>query len=101
MGRTHQRLLVLLEAEGFTGIRVEPMKGHWRSSPYADVHRWEGAAVRDGLRVGVYSWETMTDCVRNGIVVSARDKGCSGNGYEVSAKVRQRRVPSPGSRGAT
>lgn len=87
-GRVHRKLVVLLEAEGFNGIEILAAKGHWRSSPYADVHRWEGFACRAGdwVRTNIYSWDTMTECVKRGIQVSGRDKGCSGNGYEISAK---------------
>ena len=88
VGRVQRKLVALLQAEGFSSIEISVPQGHWRSSPYADVHRWEGSAVRagDGVRTNVYSWETMTVCVKNGIQVSARNKGCSGNGYEVSAR---------------
>lgn len=42
-----------------------PAKGHWRSSPYADVYRWEGYIHIDD-RPGaqhLVCWDTMTDCV--------------------------------------
>jgi len=86
IGRVHQRLLTLLEAEGFSAIEIQPARGHWRSSPYADVVRWEGYArlLRDCPRaLPIYSWETMTECVRRGIQVSERDKGTAGMGYEI------------------
>jgi len=92
VGRVQRRLIALLEAEGFSDVQVSAAQGHYRTSPYADVHRWEGFAVRagDGVHTSVYSWETMSDCVRDGIQVSARDKGSSGNGYEVSARSSDR-----------
>jgi len=87
--RTSARLALLLEAEGFLGVELYPAKGHYRTSKYADVHRWEGYATRDTLSVSLYSWDTMTVCVKRGVVVSKRDRGSSGFGYEVSAKYRQ------------
>lgn len=88
MGRVHKRLLGLLSEAGFCAIEITAARGHWRSSPYADVHRWEGSAVRSGehVRRSIYSWDTMTDCVKNGIEVSVVNGGCSGNGYEISSR---------------
>lgn len=85
MGRVREKLLSLLEAEGFSAIEIAPAMGHYRSSPYADVHRWDGSAIKAGDHVlsTVYSWDTMTACVKYGIEVSERDKGSSGIGYEI------------------
>lgn len=80
------RLALLLEAEGFLGAVLHPATGHYRTSKYADVHRWEGFATRGTISVSLYSWDTMTTCAKRGIVVSERDQGSSGFGYEVSAK---------------
>lgn len=87
-GRVHRKLVALLEAEGFHGIEIRAQVGHWRSSPYADVHRWEGFATRagDSVCTSVYSWDTMTNCVRYGIDVSKRNAGSSGDGYEVYSR---------------
>lgn len=85
MGRVREKLHSLLEAEGFSAIEIAPAMGHYRSSPYSDVHRWDGSAIKAGdhVRTSVYSWDTMTDCAKYGIEVSGRDKGSSGNGYEI------------------
>ena len=47
-----------------------------------DVCRWEGRVPGDeavphekGRDVGVFSWDTMTDCVRNGVSVERDDWG--------------------------
>ena len=88
LGRTRRKLVALLEAEGFSDIQVAAVQGHYRTSPYADTLRWEGFARRaaDGIRMHIYSWETMTKCVRQGIKVSERDKGTAGSGYEIWPK---------------
>ncbi len=88
MGRIHRKLIKLLQAEGFSSIEIYPQYGHWRSSPYADVVRWEGTAVRGDETISrrVYSWDTMTACVRYGIEVSACGKGSCGSGWEISRR---------------
>lgn len=91
--KTSARLALLLEAEGFSGAELHPAKGHYRTSKYADVHRWEGFATHGTISVSLYSWDTMTACVKRGIVVSERDQGSSGFGYEVSAKSEEKSTP--------
>lgn len=93
-GRTRQRLRALLEGRGFHVDRLEPAQGYWRTDVRADVMRWEGSAqvygwpgISDGLMVSLGSWNTMTDCVRNGIEIE-RDGGMF---FDVSAKPEAQR----------
>ncbi len=60
----------MLEEFYFRDIELFPAKGHWRTSRFADVMPWEGRGI-DILRGGPVNfgcWETMTECVRHGIV---------------------------------
>lgn len=69
-GRTRRKVRALLEAQGFIVETLTPAEGHYRTSPYADVYRWEGSGRRDGHSVTFYSWDTMSACAR-GIKVEA------------------------------
>ncbi len=86
--RTSDRLIALLEREGFRDVEIYAAKGHYRSSPYADVVRWEGYAKHgeSGCAWNIYSWDTMTECVKRGVTVSEKDRGTCGIGFEVFAK---------------
>lgn len=44
-------------------------QGHWRSDVRADVYRWESwlPVGKNGKKVNVCCWETMTQCVKNGV----------------------------------
>lgn len=72
-----ERLENLLLDEGFVEITLRDAKGHWRTSKYADVYRWEGVARRliNGVltEVSLASWETMTYCARHGIEIGRGD----------------------------
>lgn len=58
---------------------IYPARGHWRTSPYADVFRWEAQGKNpEGVLAHLGSWDTMTDCARTGIEIDEYD--------EVSAK---------------
>lgn len=65
-GRMKWKLATMLRAEGFD-VRPEDIvdaKGHWRTSPYADVYRWEATAKINGHICSIDSWDTMTDCIK-------------------------------------
>ncbi len=70
-----ERLAVLLCREGFavTEYDLIPVTGYWKR---ADVYRWESVGAKrnadpmNGLGVTIVSWDTMTECVRNGITVA-------------------------------
>jgi len=93
-----EKLAELLRAEGFDvhAWDLQEPKGYWRTSIHADVCRWEcvravHADPRDGPNaprrpVSLSSWDTMTACVRHGIVV-ARDELHKMH-YDVSARRR-------------
>jgi len=77
-GRTAMRLIRLLDVAGF---RVEsqelyPTRGYWLHR-HQDCYRWEAVAVRkdDGQTFRLYSWQTMTACVRAGVVTVDGDGG--------------------------
>lgn len=90
---TRERLVKMLAEAGYLDAQIHPATGYWRSSPYADVYRWEGNCARPGapnLRVPIASWDTMTACVRRGFTVSkdvssSYRSGSHFTGYEVWA----------------
>lgn len=80
MGRIQQKLCELIEAQGFLVEKLYAAQGYWRSSIYADVYRWEGHGKANGwsklpvgMEVSFHSWETMTTCVRQGIIIEPDD----------------------------
>jgi len=74
---TSEKLVELLEQCGFSDVSIHPARGHYRTSKYADVYRWEGFAKKNGADVTICSWETMTECVQHGIIIGAGDGGSS------------------------
>ena len=76
-GRIRIRLAELLSVE--LGWLIDPsdlwpQQGAWRTDVRLDVFRWEGLIPGDeliphqkGRKVGVYCWDSMTDCVRYGV----------------------------------
>ena len=80
--KVRERLaLKLTEALGFVveAGDLEDAKGHWRTSHYADVVRW------DSPRHSIASWDSMTDCVNKGFEVTT-DRTSSGARYQIDAK---------------
>lgn len=84
IGKTRESLPgILVKAFAEIGItarfdakHLRPATGHWRTSVYADVYRWEGSGEMlqsDGswITISVDSWDTMTDCVHHGCTVLA------------------------------
>lgn len=72
-GKVRTKLAKLLtEALGFP-VKADDIvaaTGHWRTSKYADVLRWEGFVTNaNGSRRSIGSWNTMTECVRNGVEI--------------------------------
>lgn len=72
-----EKLQDLIEAElrtlGHKDVKhcdLKPATGHWRSSPYADVFRFEGTVKIDGRLHTVVSWDTMTDLCKSGVAIS-------------------------------
>jgi len=43
---------------------IQPARGYWKNQ---DVFRWEARLVFEGREVSVFSWNTVSDCVRFGI----------------------------------
>lgn len=84
--KTSEKLIEMLSGEGFEAEFLEGVEGVWRK---ADVHRWSGLGLdrmrEPPRRLEVFSWDTMTDCVRNGFTVSREDV----NATEVSANPKQ------------
>lgn len=72
--KVERLVLEALNALGVHALYVNlyPAVGHWRSSPYADVYRFEGSAYIDrDMSHTVDSWNTMTDCARYGITMES------------------------------
>lgn len=68
--------IALAKALGEAGYDVDPsdlfpQRGAWRTNRRLDVCRWEATVRRrsDGLHLAVLCWDTMTECVRRGILV--------------------------------
>lgn len=77
-----ERLTSLIESVGFRAVVLTPAKGAWRTDRRLDVYRWEGYGVTsgyahlpDGLDVSFASCDTMTDCIRHGIILDKGDAG--------------------------
>lgn len=70
-----QRCQAMLEVLGFTHITIQPARGFWRSSRYADCYRWEFTALHRGRSVAAGCWETMTACVKAGALVWSSKEG--------------------------
>jgi len=78
-GSTAQKLINLLEIEGFTNITLIPAAGAWCSNIHFDVYRWEGhgftkdrKGMKDETEVTFHSWDIMTKCI-NGIEIEEFD----------------------------
>ena len=83
-GRLAQRLIAMLAEQGYLVTRLMPAEGHWCSSPYADVYRWEATVIcPDGVNRPLGCWETITECVRSGFTV-APDSLCTLEAYAKS-----------------
>ena len=70
---------LLFEAEGWDvdPDRIDCPRGFWAKQ---DVYRWEYWFFN--ARTHVFSWDTVTECARSGIVVEKHDD----HQYEVIAK---------------
>lgn len=68
MSRIRKQIVAILARDGWvaTTEKLHPAAGYWRTSPYADVYRWEGYAVRPESRLDtpIFCWQTMTEFVR-------------------------------------
>lgn len=51
-GKTAQRLIEMLAAQGYVVTLLMPALGFWRSA-HADVHKWEAYAVDDRAHLEV------------------------------------------------
>ena len=75
-GRVAKRLRELLDARGFRSVELGAVLGRDRPDGRADVMRGVGRAYWGGhaMPFNLGSWDTMTECVKNGIEVR-RDDG--------------------------
>ena len=78
--RISERLIELIEQIGFRSVRLRPANGTWRTAIRRDIYRWEGSGISagyvhlpDGMGVSFASWDTMTDCVRYGVILGEGD----------------------------
>jgi hypothetical protein len=73
VGRTRWRLCQLIE-EAIPGLQVDPESLQViRDIGHMGLARWQGSAVRvsaPNLKLSICSWDTMTECVREGIEVT-------------------------------
>lgn len=80
-----EKLIDLLAEEGFSNVRMFPAMGAHRRH---DVHRWEAIADRGGKPWNLYSWNTITECARNGIQVHPDEDGVYGF-FEILANAKR------------
>ena len=73
-GRTREKCIAMLEALGIDVNTCSPAVGHWRTSPYADVYRWEFTGSYQGITVCGGCWETMTECAKAGALYWNREE---------------------------
>jgi hypothetical protein len=76
-----EKLIELLEQEGFSEILLYPAQGVYRSNRHYDCYRWTGYGKKQGLgklTVTLQSWDTMTDCARQGITISNEHSSVAG-----------------------
>lgn len=80
-GRVRKRIAELLQAQGFDveAEDLDTQEGAYRG-PHWDLARWFANCEKDGKPVYIYSWDTMTDCVRHGLEVGAFEHP---NSYEI------------------
>lgn len=93
VGATRWRLAARLAEVGLAAAPedLRPAQGRERSDWRLDIHRWDGFATTTdgrygliaGATVGLSSWDTMTACARQGVVI---DKDQNGGALWVSAR---------------
>ncbi len=74
-GKAREKCIKMLEEIGIRVSTCTPAVGHWRTSIYADVYRWEFTGTRDGVTVCGGCWETMTLCAKIGKLEYSTDSG--------------------------
>ncbi len=74
-GKAREKCIAMLEEIGIVVRSCSPALGHWRSSPYADVYRWEFTGELNGVTVCGGCWETMTKCAKLGKLVWEAKEG--------------------------
>jgi hypothetical protein len=89
-GRVRTKLVKLLEAAGFTDVQISAPQGRERSDPQFDIYRWEGFAKRGNLQCTLYSYDTMTSCIRWGIIVEPDSDKNTLWSFDVYSKGRPR-----------
>ena len=54
---------------------IEAAKGYWRTSPHADVYRWEGviSQINGPWFAMVGSYDTVTECLKQGDLSFSED----------------------------
>lgn len=93
VGRTRCRLAKLLTEVIGSPIDPEDLdaaQGYYRQQRSGQA-AWSGIIVVDGIKRTICSWDSMTECVRNGFTVQD-SRGESGRfaDYEIHAKDRRR-----------
>lgn len=77
----------------FNPEEIYPATGWYRTSQYADCHRWQAyyGFVKGNNMGCVGSWDTMTDCVKYGITLGS---GAGVTDIEVQSKNPENYPPS-------
>lgn len=88
-GRVRQKLAALLQKEfpttwdglsiSWNADQISEATGWYRSSPFADVYRWEAWAYftdkPDQVAYCVSCWDTMTNCIKAGALIAETLRG--------------------------
>src|SRR5258708_4995890 len=68
-GKAREKCITMLEEIGISVRSCTPAYGHWRTSPYADVYRWEFTGEYKGVTICGGCWETMSACAKAGRLI--------------------------------
>ena len=86
-GRVRLKLAELIRAEGIwiEASDLHRVEGRWTT---IDVMRWNGdnAIIPESIETTIGSWDTMSECVRNGIIVETDTTKTMSSGVEIFAK---------------
>ncbi len=83
-----ERILQEIERQGYTEVRLWQNRGY-NSHAHLDVSRWgANAKLPGGLNASLYSWYTMTQCIKAGFTIEKDDLGL----YEISPKEPEKQV---------
>jgi hypothetical protein len=84
-----EKLIFLIESRGYEVVIICPAKGYW-THLQADCMRWTGYAKKDKAMFTLGGWDTITDCVAQGIEMSPGMAPCEIDVYVARPKFEKR-----------